>query len=395
MSRPRPQRSPTPISNIAPHLYRLIPELTPGPLGYNDAFDANLHWTPDWSVQLQLMSTKKSPFAHLHLLSKQDWDELYAQPEFNLLKGHISDKTVREYVARRTQVFGSTRLYEAFGAISDQELDDTPGLRKLIEMGGKSQREQMRQAVFYRWVRKAYIDKGVDNVPALIKAGMSENLQKALKKVRISSGSKFKAGGFNPRPQKNSAYQYILGTISDHAFGTAVDIEDASNPILSPREWRFLETFTGKKVNRANGRWKTKPEELWKDIKAVNDLFVAKLPEAVNKMDQQLAWTKATHALETALQLPPPDLTGPARGKEYHLTDKTLTLNKATQELQNRTALDWVLAGVPKLKQYTKGFFTLEWALVKELHAHDFTWGATFPNVDLHHFELEEKMQKK
>ena len=65
--------------------------------------------------------------------------------------------------------------------------------------------------------------------------------------------------------------------------------------------------------------------------------------------------------------------------------------NQQMQALQSRSALELVLDDVPKkLRQYHKGFFTLEWGLVKELHAHSFLWGATFPNnIDLHHFELE------
>jgi len=37
----------------------------------------------------------------------------------------------------------------------------------------------------------------------------------------------------------------------------------------------------------------------------------------------------------------------------------------------------------------TTGFFHLPLELVLELHAHGFTWGATFPDPDLHHFELD------
>jgi hypothetical protein len=389
MARPRPRPTSNPVSHIDPSRYRLIADLTPGPLGHHDAFDPNLRPGQGLSLDLQPLGQAKSPLDKLHLLSAKDWEEIYAELEFKPLKGHISDKNVTEYVQRRSRVFGSTALYEQFAADSDKELQDNPVLRSLIEMGGKSQEEMRRQTVFYRWIRKAYIDEGINNVPALIKAGMSKTLQAALKDVKINYGKNFKVGGFNPRPQKNSAYQYVLGTISEHALGNAVDIEDASNPILSPAEWKFLEHFTGMKVDRSRSRWKANPEDLWKDIKKVNDLFVAKLLESVKKMEHELEWNKTKSAIDGGLQLQPLNPTGPSKPKEYHLTNKQLSLNKSTQELINRPAIDWILEGVPKLKQYQKGFFTLEWALVKELHAHDFIWGATFPNVDLHHFELE------
>jgi hypothetical protein len=44
--------------------------------------------------------------------------------------------------------------------------------------------------------------------------------------------------------------------------------------------------------------------------------------------------------------------------------------------------------GKPFLTNWQNGFFTLEWSLVKSLSDHGFTWGATFPSPDLHHFEL-------
>ena len=394
MAPPRPWRTSS-VTNIDPSRFRLIPELTPGPLGYKDASDQIL----GQGLSLQVAVP---PPHNLHLLSKQDWEEMLAEPEFKLLVGHISDNTVKKYVERRNRVFGSTPLYDMFAAISDQELEDNPSLRMQIEMGenyGKerkslplnrwSQREIKRQNVFYRWVRKAYLDAGVKDVPALIKAGTSERLQKALAEVKASYVGTFKAqDALNPRPVKDANYRYVLGTLSDHALGIAVDVEPARNPILSREEWRFLENFTGKRVDRSPARWKTKPEDLWKDITEVNNLFVAKLPEAVKNMDQQIQWAKTKNAIETGVQLSPPSLTA-SHGKEYHLTDKTLSLSKTTMEMQNRTALDWVLAGVSRLKDFQKGFFTLDWALVKELHAHDFIWGATISNkVDLHHFEL-------
>ena len=50
-----------------------------------------------------------------------------------------------------------------------------------------------------------------------------------------------------------------------------------------------------------------------------------------------------------------------------------------------------ILKDHPALIKWKDGFFTLEWELVKELHANGFRWGATFPHsVDLHHFELTD-----
>ena len=361
MARHRPQSKRISF-NIDTSGFHLIDRLSPGPLGFNDSFDPNL---TDLNLTLRLSSTtEREPFANqFHLLPENALklptaEEIFAESEFKLLKGKISEKNVTEYVARRTAIFGSTSLYDEFSKESDKELADNPVLRKLIEMGGKSEKDQTRQTVFYRWVRKAYLNSGAKDVPSLIKTGKSERLKKALTEVQAAYGGSFKVGGFNPRPQKNAKYQYILGTISDHALGLAIDIEDRTNPILSAEEWKFLEELTDKKVLRTAVRWKTKPEELWQDIQDVNDLFVAKLHEVTKAFqEQEAAKPKKT---ETAKDQKPAE-----------------------------DPVDALLAKVPKLKNFKNGFFTLKWPLVKELHTHGFKWGAIFRSVDLHHFELD------
>lgn len=58
--------------------------------------------------------------------------------------------------------------------------------------------------------------------------------------------------------------------------------------------------------------------------------------------------------------------------------------------------LDQVIEADENLKKLTKswvkkwkdGFFSLEWAVVKELHEEGFAWGVYFDPPDLHHFEL-------
>ena len=356
MARPKPQTTKV-VFKIDTSGFHFIDRLSPGPLGLNDAFDPNLPF------RLEPVANRKPFASSFHLLPENSLklpnpDEMFAESEFKRLKGKISDTTVQEYVARRTAIFGSTALYEQFAAESDKELADNPGLRKLIEMGGKSETDQHRQTVFYRWVRKAYLNSGAKDVPSLIKTGKSERLKKALTEVQAAYGGTFKVGGFNPRPQKNAKYQYILGTISDHALGLAIDIEDRSNPILSAEEWKFLEDLTDKKVSRTATRWKTSPEALWQDIQDVNDLFVAKLQKITKAHQEQEA----------------------AKSKE----PKSETTEKPVKD-----PIDTLLAKVPKLKNFKNGFFTLKWALVTELHSHGFKWGAIFRSVDLHHFELD------
>ena len=275
--------------------------------------------------------------------------------EFELLKKKIEDADVEAYVKHREQVFGSTEEYLKYAAIADAELDNTKGLRRIVELS----QEPAAQTILYRWLRKAYETKaGVTDVPGLIKQGMSKELKDAIDKVKSAYGKTFRYGGFNPRPMKNAKYKFRLGTVSEHGLGKAVDIEAKKNPILSKEDWQFIETLTGKSVDRKKERWQKEPEELWKDVADLNLRFVKKLKEEVERIEKERAAA-------------------------------TLASGKVKTEKKPKEPLDEILEKNKALKKYKDGFFTLEWNLVKALHENGFTWGATFGNaVDLHHFEL-------
>jgi hypothetical protein len=140
-----------------------------------------------------------------------------------------------------------------------------------------------------------------------------------------------------------------LGTISDHAFGTAVDIEAPTNPQLTEAQWDTILKVTGKTLDQATRRakWGTAPFELHTAIKDISDAFVAKVQELVDAQTDK-------DPLAAAVKADP------------HLAKLKL----------------------PFVKAWRNGFFTLSWALVKELHEEKLVWGATFKDVDLHHFEL-------
>lgn len=275
--------------------------------------------------------------------------------EFELLKKKIEDADVESYVKHRNQVFGSSEEYLKYAAVADAELDATKGLRNVVELSGIP----AAQTVLYRWLRKAYETKaGVSDVPGLIKQGMSKELKAAIDKVKNAYGKTFRYGGFNPRPKKNAKYKFRLGTVSEHGLGKAVDIEAKKNPILSTADWQFIETLTGKTVDRKKERWQKQPEDLWKDVADLNQRFVKKLKEEVERIEKERA---------AAL----------------------LASGKTKPTKQPKAPLDEILKKNKTLKKYKDGFFTLEWNLVKALHENGFTWGATFGNaVDLHHFEL-------
>jgi hypothetical protein len=292
-------------------------------------------------------------------------------------------KDVNAYVADRTNYFGAPSTYASFAIESDTELANTKWvgrrktvtLRSLLEFGGKAQTE--KQKIFYRWVRKAYEKKyGEDvNAPELIRKGMSKELAAKIAEVRGSIRVKkaheeqFSAGGFNPRPIKYN-HHYLLGTLSEHATGMAVDIQDKQNPQLTNAEWAFIQGLAGKRVT-LTGRWATEEqaEALWKDIQEVDDLFVKKIAAEVSRLEKERAAKEATaKAAAEKAGKPIPPLVGAAKP----------------------VLMDVLGKHYGSLAQWSKtGFFSLPLELVLELQAHGFKWGATFgSNVDLHHFEL-------
>jgi hypothetical protein len=293
---------------------------------------------------------------------------------------HRPYRNVRQYVSDRTLYFGSPSAYASFATESDAELLDTKWVRKKHTRTLRSQiefnNEPKKQKIFYRWVRKAYEHKyGPDvDVTELIRKGMSKELDEKIKEVRGTIRVKrihdeqFHTGGFNPRPIKFSNH-YLLGTLSEHATGLAVDIDDQQNAQLTTEEWTFIENLVGKRIVRS-GRWATEDdaEELWNDIVEINGLFTNKIAAEVKRIEQERAnEAKAQEQNASHAHPPRPRIVLPP-------------LEKILGEHFARLS-PWVKTG----------FFHLPLELVLELHAHGFTWGAGFStNVDLHHFELDE-----
>ncbi|MGN6367834.1 MAG: hypothetical protein ACTHN5_06195 [Phycisphaerae bacterium] len=340
------QKTPAPRYSLWPELY--TPGFLPAALGFLDA----------------ITEADKAEFA---IIKKMPVYDMRRHPF----------QTVSQYVSFRTLYFGAPSTYEAYAAESDAELlttqwvgkKRTRTLRSMIEFTNSPE----KQKLFYRWVRKAYQRKYGDDVevPELIRRGMSQELADQIAAVRGSirvkdaHAGEFHAGGFNPRPVKYHSH-YLLGTLSEHATGMAVDIDDSRNPQLTVAEWKFIEKLTGKTVNRS-GRWGTEhdAEGLWKDIKGLSDLFVKTVAAEVKRVEAERALKK-----------------------------KEVGLGKAALEAgKQKTALQEVLGEFyGDLSPWVEtGFIQLPCELVVELHGHGFKWGATFStNVDLHHFELDE-----
>ncbi|MCL4210744.1 MAG: hypothetical protein HRU76_07260 [Phycisphaeraceae bacterium] len=287
---------------------------------------------------------------------------------------------VAAYVSDRDAYFGSADDYKTYRATAKAELDaDGAKLRRFIEPplnSRKGEKWKDAQEVFYAWVRKGYekeVGAGTD-IPKLIRSGMSEAMKEALKKVETSYGKKFKAGGMNPRPMKLSG-KYRLGTLSDHATGTAVDVDASSNPQIPSATWSAILKYTGKSLDHATrkSKWKSKPKDLYDTIKEISDEFVKKVGEAVKKEEE--AAKKEQQAAEEAAK---------KAGKPAPKPKKVDALDAAIAK-----DADLKKVGKAFISKYHKtGFLGLEWSLVEAFHKAELTWGATYPDVDLHHFSL-------
>jgi hypothetical protein len=272
---------------------------------------------------------------------------------------------VERYISDRDNFIGWGPSADAYLAAAIAELDaDNAKLRGSIlpsSDGRKKHPNTWREAqnIFYMWVRRGY-DKALAkrnvtvSIPALIGMGTNQRLRDALKQVVSDYGMNFpQQADLVARPIKLNG-NFKLGTLSDHAFGRAVDISPETNAQLTKDQWTAISNLTGKALDEATRKqkWDSAPEELHRLIGEFSAAFVAKLAELVKAQ----ADANAKNPLSAAIA-----------------ADKNLkALSKARFEFS----------------RWQNGFFNLEWNLVKELHEEGLVWGAVFKNPDLHHFEL-------
>jgi hypothetical protein len=274
-----------------------------------------------------------------------------------------------QYLTDRNAFFGSRLAFRDYLAIGREELNADGGkLRNQVEpslptknwlakhhSGGRLEPDwRDAQDVFYAWVRRAYQQQNgpSSSLAYAIKQGKSEKLSAALGRVRCKTNIAFHAGGYNPRPKKMGG-GYRLGTLSEHATGAAIDVDDAANAQLE--NWDKIESYTGIRLPEATRKvqWKSAPQQLHAAITQINNAFVVKLRAAIAKEVEG----------------------GAAPGK---------ALEAAIEHDPQLKAI-----GLGFLIQWQGGFFALPWSLVSALRDEGLTWGATFKTPDLHHFEFQ------
>jgi Domain of unknown function (DUF4157)/D-alanyl-D-alanine carboxypeptidase len=162
------------------------------------------------------------------------------------------------------------------------------------------------------------------------------------------------AGGFVPREKRPGGIPQ-LGTLSEHAFGRAIDVDASNNEVFTSEEWQIIEGVIDRHIDRSRDRWRKTPGQLWADIDAANQDFM--------RLGQQL--------LRKAQQ-------GDKDAQNQINKWKGQRINKA--KLKNRAVT---------------GFMNHSLELVEEFRAGGFVWGVTFANPDIHHFELPTTKEAK
>lgn len=148
---------------------------------------------------------------------------------------------------------------------------------------------------------------------------------------------------------------YRLGTLSEHATGSAVDVDIDRNAHIA-QGWQQIEAFTGISLDHAQrkAQWKNAPQLLHGTIERMNAAFVKKLKAAIEAQGAAAEGPQLSQAITAAVEADP------------HLRR----------------------LGFPFVFRWRSGFFGMPWDLVRELHEEGLIWGATFASPDLHHFEL-------
>jgi hypothetical protein len=221
---------------------------------------------------------------------------------------------VNEYLAFRAEYFGlgPADLYREFATKSDAEFEEHADvMTKAIHAPAPGRRlnpnqKTEAQKLLYRWVRAAYKRKEGNDFHVANHIKENYRLWTELKAELEQTiwkpyGKSLEPGGFNVRPE--IVGRLVLGTISKHSEGEALDIEWEANPQILRATWTFIEKFVGKTVVRDESRWWQSPqsaEGLWRDVEQLSAEFVRKVASEVERWKEIIKWA---YVIEFELRL--------------------------------------------------------------------------------------------
>jgi hypothetical protein len=323
---------------------------------------------------------------------------LTVEQEFPHVKNIIANaRTAEAYAQLVLATFGSFDTYWEAARVADAELDtviDRRGrtLRSLIELHGPT------QTIFYRWVRWEYVKRGLDPLETILR-GRSPDMETRIQAAEAALKSNFKTQGFNPRPEKDPRMRYIFGTLSMHATGQAVDIDPDHNLFISQKAWTYVQTAVRMRIDVSLERWKKDPGGVYDDVAALSRRWAELAQQRVASVQRA---ARMSGSLVGELRQPRLGEAGSWPGTKPSLLGPTPVLGlepggsgQVPRTSWERAALD-ALRDVPGMGDKDKlasigGFFSLSKDLVLQLRTQGLRWGVTFPNKDLHHFEIPEK----
>ncbi len=359
------------------------------------------------SVDLLLAREPDDPFG-LHLLAPEDLglatpagldgrqapsraffppDEYLVRQDYALVKPLINDiASVDEYVARVKKTWGSCATYNGW------RRDAEALLAKPLPSGGTVGRmidgEHESERVFFYWVAWEYCQRGFTDaqIIALFDAQIVPELRSAIAGAEARLGAKIPVQGFCPRPQRNGK-GYVMGTLSEHGLGRAVDIEPDKNPIIDAEVWPRMEALLGMHVDRSRRRWNEEPDVLYDDLVAFSELWAASVL-ALIESKQNAPARAANFARQHPGTLADYGSVGAPAPKGHSLLDSApYSTEKPAATLAGmlgvKVAQAEAMLKLPGLK-----LLNHPRQRVLALREQGLVWGATFPNVDLHHFEL-------
>ncbi len=297
--------------------------------------------------------------------------------------------TPDEYVRRVKTTWGSLQSYLMWrndsDALLDKPLPSGGTVRRIINEHGETQR------VFFYWVSWEYHRRGLDDaaIVALFEAQIVGQMREAIAAAEAKLGATIPVQGFCPRPQRDD-HGYVMGTLSEHGLGHAVDIEPSKNPIVGAATWHAIEARVGRKVDRSRRRWEQHPDQLYDDLVAFSLAWAAIVVdeiEAARRAPARAANFARRHpgtlvdygGVGRPDAAPHPlldDIPPPVDDKQLAVKTIARLLHVDLEEAAPLAATPgYELVSHPRKR-------------VLALREQGLVWGATFPNCDIHHFEL-------
>lgn len=278
----------------------------------------------------------------------------------NYRNTYFQNISFEKYVYDCSVELDKYKIRESFGGYVIPE-------HKFIEFKSNNDKFKTELDILYAWTKRMYEKNnyealkvyenyglpGTKKIREIFKQGIFELKGIDIRKYKDS------ISGFTPRPKKRNTgngLRFCLGSFSNHAIGTALDIRVNSNKVISIPAWDLIQKIAGINVDRNKSRWKMGKnftdsmlsKSLFEEILTVHNNFFKNTRETIRK-----------------------------------LKIEGLKIEEIYRRIfgENIECMNYYKGGV---------FFDLDWIVVNYLREQGLVWGVVFEKqIDLHHFEFE------